>query len=249
MAEDYTDSTYGDRIAEVYDDRYERPFEPDTTAAVAFLASLAAGGPALELGIGTGRVALPLAAGGVEVHGIDASEAMVAKLRAKPGGDAVPVTIGTFADFTLPASYPLVYVTFNTFFSLLEQGEQIAAFAAVARHLTPGGVFVMQAFVPDTTRFDVHDQRVAVDTITVNEVTIETAVHDPFAQRIDAHYVVIRDGSIRTYPVRIRYAHVPELDLMATMAGLRLRERWSDWGRTPYPASTWAHISVWERPA
>lgn len=249
MAGDYTDATYGDRIAEAYDERYERPFEPDTAAAVRFLAPLAVGGPALELGVGTGRVAIPLAEQGVEVLGIDASEAMLAKLRGKPGGDRIDVILGTFADFSLETRFALVYVTFNTFFSLLTQEQQLSCFKAVARHLTPGGVFVMQAFVPDVTRFDVHDQRVAVDTMTTDEVSIEAAVHDPFGQRVDSHHVVIRDGSIRTYPVRIRYAHVPELDLMAKLAGLRLRERWADWDRTPYPASTWVHVSVWEAPA
>jgi SAM-dependent methyltransferase len=245
MSEDYTDATFGDRIAEIYDERYLPAVESDTAAAATFLHQLADTGPALELGIGTGRVALPLMEKGVEVHGIDASEAMVARLREKPGGSDIPVTIGSFATFSLPTRYSLVYVVFNTFFGLLTQDEQVSSFESVARHLTPDGVFVMQAFVPDLTRFDAHNQRVAADSVGVDELSLETSTHDPFTQRTDSQHVVIRDGSVRLYPVRIRYAFVSELDLMARIAGLRLRERWSDWDRTPYPSRAWQHVSVW----
>ncbi len=247
MGAGYTDATYGDRIADVYDDRYLGSFERDTVDAVAFLRSLAGEGPVLELGIGTGRVALPLSAEGVDVHGIDASEAMVAKLRGKPGGDRIHVTVGSFAEFSLPTEFPLVYVVFNTFFGLLTQDQQVTCFGSVERHLEPGGAFVMQAFVPDLSRFDAHNQRVAAESIGVDEVSLETSTHDPFEQRTNSQHVVIRDGSVRLYPVRIRYAHVSELDLMARIAGLRLRERWAGWDRAPYPA--WQHVSVWERPA
>jgi predicted TPR repeat methyltransferase len=246
--DDYTDTTYGDRIAEIYDERYVGSFAQDTASAVSFLKELAGDGPALELGIGTGRVAQPLADAGIEVHGIDASEAMVAKLRAKPGGDRIPVTLGSFADFSLQARFRLIYVVFNTFFSLLTQDEQVGSFEAVARHLTPDGVFAMQAFVPDVTRFDVHNQRVAAESVGIDEVTLETSTHDPFAQRTDSAYIRIHDSSIRMYPVRIRYAYVSELDLMARLAGLRLRERWADWDRQPYPSRSWTHVSVWEQP-
>jgi SAM-dependent methyltransferase len=249
MDDDYTDATYGDRIAGIYDERYMESFEADTAGAVAFLRPLAGDGPALELGIGTGRVAIPLAAEGIEVRGIDASEAMVAKLHAKPGGDAVHVTIGSFADFSLEARFPLVYVVFNTFFGLLTQDQQVSCFGSVARHLAPGGAFVMQAFVPDVTRFDSHNQRTSVESVGVDEVRLETSSHDPFAQRTDSQYVVIKDGDVHIYPVRVRYAYPSELDLMARLAGLRLRERWSDWDRSPYPARNWTHVSVWERSA
>ena len=236
MEDEYSEATYGDRIAEIYDARYLGSFEADTTKAVAFLKELAGDGPALELGIGTGRVALPLAAAGADVHGIDASEAMVERLRSKPGGEDIQVTIGTFADFSLNTRFRLIYVVFNTFFGLLSQAEQVSSFRAIAGHLTRDGVFVMDAFVPDVTRFDAHNQRVSVESVGVDEVTLETSSHDPFAQRTDSSHVVIRDGSVRMYPVRIRYAYVSELDLMATMAGLELRERWSDWERTPFPS-------------
>jgi len=247
MDSDYGEATYGDRIAEVYDERYLGSFAEDTPAAVSFLKDLAGNGPALELGIGTGRVAVPLAEAGVEVHGIDASGVMLAKLKAKPGSDRISLTVGTFADFTLETRFRLVYVVFNTFFGLLTQEQQVSSFEAVARHLTADGVFAMQAFVPDVTRFDVHQQRVAVETVGIDEVTLETSTHDPFTQRTDSAYVVIRDGAVRTYPVRIRYAYVSELDLMARLAGLRVRERWAGWDREPYPSQRWTHVSVWAR--
>jgi SAM-dependent methyltransferase len=248
MTEDgYADATYGDRIAEIYDERYLESFAEDTDGAVSFLKELAADGPALELGVGTGRVALPLAEAGVEVHGIDSSEAMLAKLKVKPGGADIPVTVGSFADFSLQTRFSLIYVVFNTFFGLLTQEEQVSGFEAVSRHLTPHGVFVMQAFVPDVTRFDAHNQRVAAESVGIDEVTLETSSHDPFTQRTDSAYVTIRDQSVRMYPVRIRYAYVSELDLMARLAALRLRERWGDWNREPYPSRSWTHVSVWER--
>jgi hypothetical protein len=130
--------------------------------------------------------------------------------------------------------------------SLLTQDERISCFQTVARHLEPGGTFAMQAFVPDVTRFDVHNQRVAAESVGTDEISLEVSDHDPFAQRTDSAHIVIRDGSVRMYPVRIRYAYVSELDLMARIAGLRLRERWSGWQREPYPSRSWTHVSVWE---
>jgi SAM-dependent methyltransferase len=244
--DDYTDATYGDRIAGIYDERYMQTFSEDTAGAVRFLTELAGAGPALELGIGTGRVAIPLAEAGVEVHGIDASEAMLSRLKDKPGGDAIPTTVGSFAGFSLPGRFRLVYVVFNTFFGLRTQEEQVSCFESVARHLTPDGAFAMQAFVPDVTRFDAHNQRVSADLVETDEISLEVSEHDPFAQRTKTTHVVVRDGTVRLYPVRIRYAHVSELDLMARLAGLRLRERWSGWDREPYPSRSWTHVSVWE---
>jgi hypothetical protein len=183
------------------------------------------------------------------VHGIEASEVMLAKLKAKPGGDRISVTVGSFADFSLQTRFRLVYVVFNTFFGLLTQDEQVSCFEAVARHLTPGGLFAMQAFVPDVTRFDAHNQRVAAESVSIDEVTLETSNHDPFAQRTDSAYIKISESGVHLYPVRIRYAYVSELDLMARLAGLRLLERWGDWDRQPYPSRSWTHVSVWRRVA
>jgi SAM-dependent methyltransferase len=244
--DDYTEATYGDRIADAYDERYAETFSQDTGDAVPFLKELAGEGPALELGIGTGRIALPLSAVGVEVHGIDASEAMVSKMRDKPGAAAIRTTVGSIADFSLDATFGLIYVVFNTFFGLLTQDQQVSCFRAVARHLRPGGAFVMQAFVPDVTRFDAHNQRVSAESVGTDEVELEVSEHDPFSQRTTSAHVVIGNAGVRMFPVRIRYAYVSELDLMARLAGLHLRERWSGWNREPYPSHNWMHVSVWE---
>jgi Methylase involved in ubiquinone/menaquinone biosynthesis len=243
----YGPSTYGDRIAHVYDEMYrEVPYTGDVSTTVDFLSSLAGAGPVLELGIGTGRVAIPLTSAGVEVHGIDASDAMVQRLRAKPGGDAIPVAIGDFRDFSLDEMFTVIYVPFNTFFGLLTQDDQVACFQAVARHLTPDGVFVIEAFVFDASRFD-HGQRVSAINVELDRVSLEVTKNDPIAQRSDSQHVMISEEGIHLFPVKIRYAHVPELDLMAKLAGLRLRERWGDWDRTPFSNSSGKHISVWER--
>ena len=247
MDDGYGPSTYGDRIADAYDERYLSRFADDTDRAVSFLKQLAGDGPALELGVGTGRIAIPLSQAGVEVHGIDMSEAMVSKMRSKPGGEAIHVTIGNFGDFDLPTRFRAIYVVFNTFFGLLTQDEQISCFGAIARHLSEDGVFVMQAFVPDVTRFDVHNQRISVEAVGTDEVSIETSTHDPFEQRTDSAYVVLGGRGVQFYPVKLRYAYVSELDLMARIAGLAVRERWAGWQREPYPGATWMHVTVWER--
>jgi hypothetical protein len=209
------------------------------------LADLAKDGPALELAIGTGRIALPLAARGVEVHGIDASEKMVEQLRAKPGGDAVPVTIGDFADVAVDGRYRLVYIVFNTFFALLTQEDQVRCFANVAEHLTDDGAFVVEAFVPDVARF-VRGQNVSATAVEVDRVTLDVATHDANEQRVRAMVVNIEGGRANAYPVQLRYAWPSELDLMARLAGLRLRERWSGWGRTPFTSSSGGHVSIYE---
>src|SRR3990172_1947219 len=208
--DDYTAFTYGDRIAETYDRWYaDLPFGGDLATAVSFLRGLAGEGPALELGIGTGRVALPLGEAGVEIHGIDASEEMVARLREKPGGGGIPVTIAGFRTFSVEHRYRLVYVVFNTFFGLLTQEDQVECFHAVADHLAPGGVFVMEAFVPDPGRFDRGQRASAID-VTADEVRLEVTKHDALEQRSVSQHVVIREDGIRLYPVRIRYPSLPD---------------------------------------
>jgi SAM-dependent methyltransferase len=239
-------SGYGDRIADVYDELYpEVPTAGPVEVTVAFLGSLAGAGPALELGIGTGRVALPLQASGVEVHGIDASERMVARLRAKPGGDRIAVTIGDFGELSFDERFTLVYVPFNTFFGLPSQDDQISCMRSVARHLRPGGVFVIEAFVPDPSRFD-HGQRVSAIRVEPDLVALEVTESDPVEQRSYSQHVLIREDGIRLWPVKIRYAFVAELDLMARSAGLRLRERWADWDRSSFASDSPKHISVYE---
>jgi cyclopropane fatty-acyl-phospholipid synthase-like methyltransferase len=218
----------------------------DTDAAVAFLAELAGTGPVLELAIGTGRIALPLADRGIDVRGIDASEEMVARLRSKPGGAGIPVTIGDFADVGVDGRYTLVYIVFNTLFALLTQEAQIRCFEHVAAHLADEGVFVVDAFVPDLTRFD-RDQRVETNRVGLEEVWLHVDRHHPAEQRVESQHVRLSEREIRFYPVQIRYAYPSELDLMARLAGLRLRERFDGWKREPYCGSTGTCVSVYER--
>jgi SAM-dependent methyltransferase len=242
--EGYGPATYGDRIADTYDELYQDTL--DTEGAVETLADLARGGPVLELAIGTGRVALPLAERGLEVHGIDVSERMVGKLREKPGGDAIPVTMGDFADVPVDGTFRLVFVAFNTLFGLLTQEDQLRCFANVAKHLTDDGVFVVEAFFPDLARFD-RGQRIQVNHVDAESVMFDTSRHDPVEQRVDSQHVVITEGETKLYPVSIRYAFPSELDLMARLAGLDLRERWGNWKREPFTAESNRHVSVYAR--
>jgi SAM-dependent methyltransferase len=241
--ESYGPATYGDHIADLYDDRYA---QRDPQAEVARIAGLAGSGPVLELGIGTGRTALPLAATGVEVHGIDASEAMVARLREKPGGDAITVTIGDFSTVPVEGEFALIYVVFNTLFALPTSEEQQQCFANVAARLAPGGVFVVEAFVPDPARFD-RGQRVHVEHIAIDHVSLNVAKYDTATQVITSQSIVIAPGKIELRPIVLRIAWPTEIDLMAQLAGLRLRERWGNWYGAPFSDEHDKHISVYER--
>lgn len=244
---EFDESTYGDRIASVYDEMYASLNSPEQLASmVDMLAGLAGNGSALELGIGTGRIALPLAARGVEVHGIDSSEAMVEKLRQKPGGEAIPVTMGDFAEFDLEERYSLVYVVFNTFFAPLTQEAQVRCFMNVTRHLSDGGFFVIEAFIPDVARF-VDGQSIRAGRVTAGTVSIDISRHDPVTQNVTASQVHIGEDGVRLYPVKLRYAWPSELDLMGRLAGLTLRARTSDWQGNPFTASSTNHVSVYER--
>lgn len=249
MLEDITDGTYPKNVADVYDDMFLAAFQVDTASAVAFLRVIGGDGPALELGVGTGRVALPLAASGIDVVGIDSSQPMIDILRDKPGGPELSVTLGTFASFDMGRRFPLIYVVFNTFFSLLTQEGQVSCFESVAKHLEPDGVFVMQAFVPDVSRFDASNQRISIESPNADELRVDAATHDPVQQRSDNVHIMVRDGKVELFPVKIRYAYVSELDLMARIAGLELRERWADWDRTQFPSPKLSHISVWGLPS
>jgi SAM-dependent methyltransferase len=240
----YDVSTYGERMAEVYD---RWPGVPQNTdAIVAGLLRLAGSGPILELGIGTGRIALPLAQHGLDVHGIDASAAMAAQLRQKPGGEHVPVTLGNFADMAIEGRFTLIFVVFNTFFGLLSQDDQVRCMQGVTQHLTDDGVFVLEAFVPDLTRYD-RGQRVETRQVDTDWIHLETSVHDPVQQRVMSQHVVLTERGIRLYPVQLRYAWPSELDLMARLAGLRLRNRWAGWAEEPFTASSSSHVSVYAR--
>ena len=238
----YEAETYGERIAGVYDELYPGV----DAAAIATLNRLARGGRALELGIGTGRIALPLQETGVEVHGIDASPAMLERLRAKPGGENIPVTLGDFAEVAVEGHYALIFVMFNTFYSLLTQEAQVRCFQNAARHLEPGGLFALEAFVPDLSRFS-GGQAVRAVQVEDNQVQVDVSMHDPVRQQITSQHVFLAEGGVRLYPVRLRYAWPAELDLMARLAGLGLKHRWADWEGSAFSARSGMHISVYEQ--
>jgi hypothetical protein len=235
--------SFGEDVAERYDDSPRG----DEEAAVAFLERLAGEGPALELAIGTGRIALPLAARGVPVHGVDLSPAMVARLRRKPGGEGIPVTMGDFSEVPVPGRYRLVYVVFNTLFNLLTQDEQVRCFENVAAHLTDDGAFVVEAIVPAYLVRLRDDQYVDAEAVGVEEVRLDVARHDPVTQRLYESHVSLSATGIRLNPIVTRYAWPSELDLMARIAGLHLRERWGGWEREPFCATSRVHVSVYGR--
>ena len=237
----YTNETYGERMAGIYDEWF-----PDyDSQAIDTLADLARGGKALELGIGTGRIAMPLAAKGVEVHGIDAAESMISRLRAKPGSERITVTQGNFAEVSVDGKFSLVYIVFNTLFALSSQDEQVQCFRNVAAHLAPGGCFVLEAFVPDPRRFTGGQVNWATR-VTTDLVELDVGHHDAASQRVVSQKVVFNDGAVHLYPLQIRYAWPSELDLMAQLAGLRLRERWSSWKRDSFTSESTKHISIYE---
>lgn len=242
---DDPDGYFGERVAARYDDESAEMFQPSAVEpAVGLLRELAGGGRALELGIGTGRIALPLAHSGVPVHGIDLSRAMVARLRAKPGGDAIGVTIGDFATTRVDGTFSVAYLVFNTIMNLVTQDEQVACFRNAADHLEPGGAFVVEVGVPDLQRlppgetvrpFAVRPDRLGFDT------------YDVAAQGLVSHHYRIADGRVDVLSVPFRYVWPSELDLMARLAGMALRHRWSDWHRTPFTSDSTRHVSVWEK--
>lgn len=238
----YADETYGERVASVYDDWFS---EYDQHAIDA-LAELAGKGRALELGIGTGRIALPLSERNVEVHGIDAAPSMISRLREKPGSERIKITQGSFADVAVEGEFALVYVVFNTFFALSSQEQQVRCFRNVAAHLSPGGCFGIEAFVPDMSRFN-HAQANWATKVTEDLVELDVGRHDQATQRVISQKVVITDGNVRLYPVQIRYAWPSELDLMAQLAGLSLRERWGNWNREPFTSESGKHISIYQK--
>ena len=241
---EWDEKTYGEAVAGLYDDLYENLL--DKASAVQFLAEKAEGRRALELAIGTGRIALPLRNAGVDLHGIDISEAMVAKLREKPGGREIPVTMGNFADVAIPGEFQLIYLVFNTIFALTTQEEQLRCFANVADHLTETGVFVVEAFVPDPARFERH-QNTEVSNVEVDRVLVTFSRTDPAMQTVASQHLMITEQSMKMVPVAIRYIWPSEMDLMAKLAGMELRERYGSWTRDPFTSSSGAHISVYGR--
>jgi SAM-dependent methyltransferase len=238
----YTAETYGETHADIYDSWHGQLEQ----ATIETLADLASGGRVLELGIGTGRVAIPLAERGIEVHGIDASPTMVAKLHAKPGGQRIQVVIGDLASPAMDEEFSLVYVVFNTFFCLLTQKDQVQCFRNVAQRLTQEGVFLIEAFVPDLSMYP-GGQCVRASRVGADQVSLDIMRHNSAEQYVAGQQITITEYGTKLYPIHIRYAWPSELDLMAQLAGLRLQSRWSNWRRDPFNSDSKSHISVYER--
>lgn len=233
-------------IAQRYEILWPELFDPAVlNPAVSFLADLARAGPALELGIGTGRVALPLSRRGVPVHGIELSRAMVARLQAQQGAGGIGVTIGDFATTTVDQTFTLAYLVRNTITNLITQDEQVQCFRNVAAHLEPGGCFVIENFIPELQRLPPGENR-RLFAATPSHVAFDE--YDVSRQILVSHHYWMVDGQLKTYSSTHRYAWPSELDLMARLAGMTLRERWSGWHREPFTSESRNHISVWEKP-
>ena len=221
-------------------------FTPEAVDPVVdLLAELAGDGRALELGIGTGRIALPLAQRGVPVHGIDLSEAMTARLRGKPGAEDVAVTIGDFSTTTVAGSFSVAYLVFNTIMNLTTQAAQVACFRNVAAHLEPGGAFVIEVGVPDLLRLTPGETIVPFH---VSEARVGFDEYDVATQAMTSHHLVIVDGRAERTSVPFRYVWPAELDLMAELAGMSLRDRWGGWQGEPFTDESRSHVSIWEKP-
>ena len=241
-----TTDHFGEDVAEGYDESVAEMFDITVVeATVGFLAELAGNGPVLEFGVGTGRVAIPLSGRGLVVHGIDLSPAMIARLRAKTGGNAISVTEGDFATTRLDEKFSVVYLVFNTVMNLTTQEAQTACFENAAHHLLPGGRFVVEVGVPRLRRLP------AGETVVPFLVTPTRLGFDEYelaSQRLVSHHYSVREGRLEEHSIPFRYVWPSELDLMARIAGLNLAGRWADWDRRPFTADSDKHVSAWERP-
>ena len=242
----HDDGYFDERIAARYDETSGEMFDPASVDPVVdLLVELAAGGRALELGVGTGRIALPLAQRGVPVHGIELSKAMVARLRAKPGGERIPVTVGDFATTTVDGTFSVAYLVFNTISNLTTQAGQVACFRNAAAHLERGGCFLIEVMVPQLQRLPPGETFQVFfgsqDYWGIDEVDVAT-------QTSTSHHIEFVDGRTERFSMPFRYAWPAEYDLMAQLAGMRLRERWGGWRREPFTSDSRKHVSVWELP-
>jgi SAM-dependent methyltransferase len=237
---------FGEHAASVYDERAADAFDPGVvTPAVEMLADLTRQGAALEFGIGTGRIALPLAERGVRVQGIDDSEAMVARLRSKPGGDDIEVTVGDFATTRVDGQFSLVYLVFNTIFNLVTQDAQVACFQNAAAHLASGGRFVIETEVPGLQSLPLGQ---TIIPFRADPDGMSFDVYDVVTQQFSSQHYVFADDGVQRYPVEFRYAWPSELDLMARLGGMTLQDRWAGWQREPFTSVSRAHVSVYEKP-
>ncbi len=239
---------FDERAARSYDATSADMYDPAVLdPAVDFLADLAGDGAALELGIGTGRVAVPLAQRGVRVHGIELSPAMAEQLRAKPGADGIGVTVGDFVSTTVGRTFGLAYLVYNTITNLTTQADQVACFRNVAAHLDPGGRFAVEVYVPVLRRLAPGERHLPFK-VTPTHLGIDEFT-DPVAQISWSHHYFVVGDRLETFSQPFRYVWPSELDLMAELAGLRLRERWAGWDRAPFTEDSESHVSVWEKPA
>jgi SAM-dependent methyltransferase len=242
-----SENYFDERIAATYEAKWPELFEPAVLdPAVSFLAGLARSGTALELGIGTGRLAVPLRQRGIRVHGIELSPAMAARLREKPGADGIGVTIGDFATAKVSGTFGLAYLVRNTIMNLTTQDAQVECFGNVAGHLEPGGCFVIEVMVPELQRLP-PGETVRAFTVTPRHLGFDE--YDVAAQGVISHHYWVTDGEFETFSAPFRYAWPAELDLMARLAGMTLRERWSNWKREPFTSDSMSHISVWQKPS
>ncbi len=240
------DGYFDERVAARYDESAADMFDPAVVDPVVdLLVELAGSGRALELGIGTGRIALPLAQRGVPVHGIEMSKAMIAKLRAKPGSEDIGVTIGDFATTTVDGTFSVAYLVFNTILNLTTQAAQVACFRNVGAHLEPGDCFVIEAGVPG---LQVLPPGETIRAFHVSENRLGFDEYDVAKQGLTSHHFEFVDGKVERFSVPFRYAWPSELDLMAQLGGMTLRERWSGWNREPFTSESTKHVSVWEKP-
>lgn len=228
-------------VAEHYDDN-PRGDEGET---VALLAELSRGGPALEFAVGSGRIAIPLAAHGVSVDGIELSGDMIAVLQRRPGGERVRVLLGDMTTVSTGATYPLVFLVFNSIFNLLTQDDQVRCFENAARHLTDDGVFLVETAVPSA--WTQHNQYVNAERVAVDHVVLDVCRYDPVTQILDESHVHLDKAGVRLEPISCRLAWPAELDLMARLAGLRLRQRWAGWEHEPFTADSVRHVSLYSR--
>jgi SAM-dependent methyltransferase len=234
-------------VAERYDETSQEMYAPDVLEpAVEFLADLANGGPALELGIGTGRIAVPLSERGIDVHGIDLSAEMLDQLRAKPGGDRISTTVGDAATTRVGGAFRLAYIVWNTIMNLTTQEEQVACFQNAAAHLEPGGRFVVEVMVPDLRRLPPGE---TVHPFLVTPSRLGFDEYDTVTQGLVSHHYTLEGREARTESMPFRYVWPSELDLMARLAGMTLRERWATWTREPFTPDSTSHVSVWEKTA
>ena len=242
----HDDGYFDERVAASYDRPDGEEFDPAIIETIVdFLVERAGAGRALELGIGTGRIALPLAQRGVPVHGIDLSRAMVARLRAKPGGDDIGVTIGDFATTKVDGSFSLAYLIFNTIMNLTTQAAQVACFRNVVAQLEPGGCFVIEVGIPSLQRLPPGETYRAYH---VGETRWDIDEFDVAAQGLISHHFALVDERLERHSIPLRYVWPSELDLMAQLAGMSLRERWAGWKREPFTSASHKHVSVWEKP-